>query len=180
MTNQSVNKDIENLKKTVHAEYSEEENNDNEQHFPGAIRIVNELSKEHRFRTIPEIGSDREEIYYFNGEIYERAEEFMKSESHVEFIKQWKDMLKVATDKVLISRLQNSLNSGPTINQINEVLSMIRRTTFTTDIMNPPTHIPFMNGLLNLSTRKLEPFTPSALVPVGFLQLFSLSWIELR
>jgi phage/plasmid-associated DNA primase len=160
MTNQSVNKDIENLKKTVHAEYSEEENNDNEQYFPGAIRIVNELSKEHRFRTIPEIGSDREEIFYFNGQIYERAEEFIKSESHVEFIKQWKDMLKVATDKVLISRLQNSLNSGPTINQINEVLSMIRRTTFTTDIMNPPTHIPFMNGLLNLSTRKLEPFTP--------------------
>ncbi len=37
---------------------------------------------------------------------------------------------------------------------------MIRRTTFTTEEMNPPGYIPFLNGCLNIKTGKLEQFSP--------------------
>jgi len=56
--------------------------------------------------------------------------------------------------------MRNLLDRGPSANDINEVIQMIRRTTFTYDEMNPHTHIPFQNGLLNLKTRNVEPFSP--------------------
>ena len=129
-------------------------------YFPGPIHIVEALTKRHNFRTIPENGSDREPIYSFNGQIYERAEEKIKAEAHKEYVRQWRDMLRRTTDKDLKARLEHALNRGPSANEINEVLAMIRRTTFTYDETNPTSHIPFKNGLLNLKTRKLEPFTP--------------------
>jgi phage/plasmid-associated DNA primase len=128
-------------------------------YFPGPIRIVEALQTKYRFRTIPEIGTDREPIYYFNGQIYERAEEKIKEESHKEYVRQWRDMIRRTTDKDLKARLEHALNRGPSANEINEVLAMVRRTTFTYDEMNPGSHIPFKNGLLNLNTRKLEPFS---------------------
>ena len=128
-------------------------------YFPGPIHIVEALNKRYHFRTVPEIGTDKEPVYYYNGQIYGRAEETIKAEAHREYIRQWKEMLAISDDKELNSRLQNALDKGPSANDINEVLSMIRRTTFTHDEMNPPSHIPFLNGLLNLQTRKLESFT---------------------
>ncbi len=128
-------------------------------YLPGPIHIVEALIGRFHFKTIPEIGTDKEQIWYFNGQIYERGEEITKAEAHREYIRQWKEMLSTSEDKNLNFRLNNALHRGPSVKDINEVLSMIRRTTFTNEGMNPPSHIPFKNGLLNLQTRKLEPFT---------------------
>ena len=131
--------------------------------FPGPIHIVEALKRKYRFRTIPEIGTDRENVYFHNSEIDERAEERIKEDAHNEYIRQWEEMRELAEqegNKPLAEKLRNCLDHGPSVNDINEVLAMIRRTTFSYDEMNPASHIPFRNGLLNLKTRKLEPFTP--------------------
>ena len=131
--------------------------------YPGPIHIVEALKRKYRFRTIPEIGTDRENVYFHNSEIDERAEERIKEDAHNEYIRQWEEMRELAEqegNKPLAEKLRNCLDHGPSVNDINEVLAMIRRTTFSYDEMNPASHIPFRNGLLNLKTRKLEPFTP--------------------
>ena len=131
--------------------------------YPGPIHIVEALKRKYRFRTIPEIGTDRENVYFHNSEIDERAEERIKEDAHNEYIRQWEEMRELAEqegNKPLAEKLRNCLDHGPSVNEINEVLGMIRRTTFSYDEMNPASHIPFRNGLLNLKTRKLEPFTP--------------------
>ncbi len=140
--------------------------NYNDLYFPGAIHIVEALTSKFKFKTIPEIGTDRENIYYFNGQIFERGEEIIKTQAHNEYVKQWQEMFDEAgesgnSDKIarLRTRIKNALHTGPTSNQINEVLAMIRRTTFTTEQMNPSFYIPFKNGLLNLKTRKVEQFS---------------------
>ncbi len=133
-----------------------------ETYFPGPIHIVETLNLKFKFRTVPEIGTDKESVYYYNGQIFERGEEIIKSEAQKEYIRQWEEMYDLALDSgdsAIQTRLKSALNSGPTANQINEVLAMIRRTTFTTEAMNPPSHIPFKNGLLNLQTRKIEKFS---------------------
>ena len=132
-------------------------------YIPGPIHIVESLNSKYRFRTIPDISSDKENIYYFNGQIYQRAEEVIKTEAHKEYIRQWSEMMENATnagDMATIKRLTAILNAGPSANQINEVMQMIRRTTFCYDPMNPTGYTPFLNGLLNLKTKKLEAFNP--------------------
>jgi len=135
---------------------------DNSLYYPGPIHIVETLTQKYQFRTIPEIGTDNEKIYYFNSQIYDRAEELIKSEAHAEYVRQWTEQLNesiTAQDKTHEARMRNLLDRGPSANDINEVIQMIRRTTFTHDEMNPDTHIPFQNGLLNLKTRNIEPFS---------------------
>ena len=131
--------------------------------FPGPIHVVEALQKRFHYRTIPEIGTDREPVYYFNGQIYERAEERIKEEAHCEYIRQWREIAHLA-DKLhndaYAAQMRSRIDHGPSANDINEVLAMIRRTTFTYEEMNPKSHIPFLNGLLNLETRQLDPFTP--------------------
>jgi len=137
-------------------------NSEKSLYYPGPIHIVESLTQKYRFRTIPEIGTDKEKIFYFNGQIYDRAEELIKSEAHTEYVRQWTGQLNesiTAQDKVHEARMRNLLDRGPSANDINEVLQMIRRTTFTHDEMNPDTHIPFQNGVLNLKTRNIEPFS---------------------
>jgi len=137
-------------------------NSEKSLYYPGPIHIVESLTQKYRFRTIPEIGTDKEKIYYFNGQIYDRAEELIKSEAHAEYVRQWTEQLNesiTAQDKAHEARMRNLLDRGPSANDINEVLQMIRRTTFTQDEINPDTHIPFQNGLLNLKTRTIEPFS---------------------
>ena len=137
--------------------------NKEELFYPGPIHIDESLKLKYRFRTIPEIGTDRENVYFYNGKIYERAEEKIKQEAHSEYIRQWEEMRELAEqegNKPLAEKLRNCLDHGPSVNDINEVLAMVRRTTFTYDEMNPSSHIPFLNGLLNLKTKKLEGFTP--------------------
>ena len=138
---------------------------DSDLYFPGPIHIVNTLVSRHHIKTIPEIGTDKENVYCFNGQIYERGEELIKEEAHKEFLAQVREMLSKAEDegenaKGLQSRLKAFLDRGPTMNDINEVSAMIRRTTFTSEEMNPDGYIPFKNGLMNLQTRHLEPFSP--------------------
>jgi len=132
-------------------------------YFPGPARVVEALMERYKFRTIPEIGTDKENIYYFNGQIWERAEEVIKEEAHREYIRQYREVLEIAKkeeNKEYIMKMERAIDKGPSANDINEVLAMIRRTTFTHNEMNPPGHIPFRNGLLNLETRKLEAFDP--------------------
>ena len=78
-------------------------------------------------------------------------------------MKQFKEVLEIAEqegNKEYIMKMKRALDKGPSINDINEVLGIIRRTTFSFDEINPDGHIPFKNGLLNLSTGELEPFDP--------------------
>ena len=132
-------------------------------YFPGPIHIADKLKEKFHFKTIPEIGTDQEIVYHYNGQIFERADEIIKEESQKEFINQWKEMLTLIDNDKQYEKLKNrifyALNYGPITPQINEVFNTIRRTTFTHDIMNPNGYIPFLNGLLNLKTRELEPFT---------------------
>ena len=163
MTESQTKKDIQNLKKAIGKKKDRKLEADSESektHFPGPIYIVKALVKRFHFRTIPEIGTDKESVYYFNGEIYERAEEVIKEKAHGEYLSQWETALSTSKENDLTMRLKRALDRGPSANDINEVLSMVRRTTFTHEGMNPKTHIPFLNGLLNISTRKLEPFNP--------------------
>lgn len=134
------------------------EGSGSESYFPGPIHIVEALIGRFHFKTIPEIGTDKEQIWFFNGQIYERAEEIIKVEAHKEYMKQWEEMFRLSNDETLDTRLIGALHRGPSVNEIKEVEAMIRRTTFTNEKMNPATHIPFLNGLLNLGTRNLEPF----------------------
>lgn len=154
MPNSKARQDAAKLRKAVHRDKDESI----ELYFPGTIHIVQAISQKYYFRTIPEVGTDKEQIWYFNGQIYERAEEVIKAEAHKECLYQWRQMLELSDDKSLNFRLNNALHTGPSAGQINEVLAMIRRTTFTKDEMNPTSHIPFGNGLLSLHTRKIEPF----------------------
>jgi len=138
-------------------------NDDENLFFPGPARVVEALMERYKFRTIPEIGTDKENIYYFNDQIWERAEEVIKEEAHREYIRQYREVLEIAKkeeNKEYIVKMERAINKGPSASDINEVLAMIRRTTFTHNEMNPPGHILFRNGLLNLETRKLEAFDP--------------------
>ena len=139
-------------------------------YFPGAKDVCDELMKNERFITIKEIGTNTEDIWYFNGQIYERAEEHIRTAAHTLFLEKWGDVLiqleTVSKDKrneftqKLYGRLNNALHTGPKESQIREVLAMIRRTTFAdADEMNPPGNIPFLNGLLEIDSRKLVPFS---------------------
>jgi phage/plasmid-associated DNA primase len=131
--------------------------------YPGAIHIMEVLKEKYNLKTIPQAGTDREPIYYYNGQIYERAEEFLRTAAHDEFISQWvemKETAQITNDKAMTSKLEIKLDRGPTSAEIQEVLDMVRRTTFYHARINPPTHIPFLNGLLNLKTKKLDDFDP--------------------
>ncbi|MHB8559810.1 MAG: primase-like DNA-binding domain-containing protein [Thermoplasmataceae archaeon] len=146
-------------------------------YFPGHIHVVDALLGERQYRTITDPSSDREEIWQFNGEIYERAEENIKMDADIEYLKQWQEMsekCEKALDPINNPGLTESMESGinrtkmecdhaidkgPTVTRVNEVLAMNRRRTITsTDIMNPDTHIPLKNGMLSLETWSLEPF----------------------
>jgi len=135
----------------------------NDLYFPGPARIADALKNEYIFKTIPELGTDKERIFYYNGAIYERAEEFIKEQAHKEYLKQFKEVLEIAEqegNKEYTIKMKRAIDKGPSINDINEVLGIIRRTTLSFDEINPDGHIPFKNGLLNLNTGELEPFDP--------------------
>jgi phage/plasmid-associated DNA primase len=58
--------------------------------------------------------------------------------------------------------LEKKKHTGVLTSTVGEVLNMVRRNTFTSkEEINPPSHIPFKNGVLNLNTWKLEPLNPS-------------------
>jgi len=142
--------------------YTEKENEN--LYFPGPARIAEALKEKYILKTIPELGTDKEQIFYFDGAIYKRAEEFIKEQSHKEYLRQFKEVLEIAEqegNKEYTMKMKRALDKGPSMNDINEVLGIIRRTTFSIDEINPDGYIPFKNRLLNLKTGELEPFDPS-------------------
>ena len=137
--------------------------------FPGPKDVYDKLVRDQKFRTIREVGTDHEDIWGFNGEIYERAEETIRAKADILLMEMYREMESRIRDipedkrdeyiRNLLSRIESVLHIGPREGQINEVLAMIRRTTFTDpEEMNPSGYIPFRNGLLDLKTRKLTPF----------------------
>ncbi len=146
-------------------------------YFPGHVHISEELRARHVFKTLSDPNQEKNEIFVFNGQIYVRAEEIIRGEASKIYMEKWKMMLADCTEflrmndpknqafdyvRKLSGRLKNAIDEGVTTNDINEVLADIRRNTYTDKSeMNPETHIPFLNGLLNLKTRKLEEFDPS-------------------
>ncbi len=146
-------------------------------YFPGHVHISEILRYRHTFKTLSDPNQERNEIYMFNGQIYVRAEETIRKEASKIFMEEWQKMLADCNEylrmtediesdsskfvRKLKGRLKNAINKGVTVNDVNEVLADIRRNTYTDkNEMNPETHIPFQNGLLNLETRKLEEFSP--------------------
>ncbi len=146
-------------------------------YFPGHIHISEILRERHNFRTISDPNQEHNDIYVFNGQIYVRAEEIIKKEAAEIYMEEWKKMLAdcneflrmnedpdndaIGSVRKLSGMLKNAINTGPTVNDINEVLADIRRNTYVDKSeLNPESHIPFLNGLLNLKTRMLEEFSP--------------------
>jgi len=127
--------------------------------MPGWAAVADAIKRKYRIRTIPELGTDKENIYYYNGQIYERGEEVLKSEAHAVYIRSWIEIKNRTTNQKVFEALESALCKGPSTGDINEVLNNIRRTTLSYEKMNPDSRIPFLNGLLNLKTRRLEPFT---------------------
>jgi len=138
---------------------TEEKKSDSDVELPGWATVADAIKRKYRVRTIPELGTDKETIYYYNGQIYERAEEILKSEAHAIYVRSWTEILNRTTNQKVFETLESALRKGPSTGDINEVLNNIRRTTLSYEQMNPDSHIPFLNGLLNLKTRRLEPFT---------------------
>jgi len=63
--------------------------------------------------------------------------------------------------KKLKNAYEKMTHKGVITWNINEALNMVRRNTYITrEKMNPPTHIPFKNGYINLNTWGLEPLNP--------------------
>ena len=127
--------------------------------------------------TKKEVGTDKEEMYVYNLGFYIRGEEILRSAIFQRYIDRWNDSLltikelwktvdKGNPDKVkelaeLTSTIGNLLKKGPSKAKIDETLAQIRLLTFReASEFNPPSHIPFRNGLLRLADWKLVPHTP--------------------
>lgn len=106
-------------------------------HFPGPLEIGQNLMRRYRFKTRPENGTDKEDIYTWNKQVYIQADEFLKEELQSEFIRIWKERLtEIKDDKSkarLKDRLQNAISRGPSTKEINEAINNIRRMTLTTE-----------------------------------------------
>ena len=145
-------------------------------YFPGSQDLANILKTKHFYKTIPEPNNQgkNEPIYQYQEGSYVRAEEQIKSEAHSEFIKQWERMRSDCIDEIqtngknvdpkvpaLLNKLEMALHRGPSSYEKSEVAEIIRHTTFIDPkSVNPHSHIPLRNGLLNLGTFELEPMGP--------------------
>jgi phage/plasmid-associated DNA primase len=126
-------------------------------------------------KTIADPDSEKELIYiyadgfYIRGEsrLKEIAEKFLRSQltlcfSTIEDL----DNSKLTKDEIntlqkIKSICEKKKHQGVMTSVITEAINMVRRNTYTDPSeINPPTHIPFRNGLLNLKTWNLDPLTP--------------------
>ncbi|MHB8561383.1 MAG: DUF5906 domain-containing protein [Thermoplasmataceae archaeon] len=145
-------------------------------YFPGPMDIANALKEKHTYKTLPEPDNHgkNEPIYQYTDGVHIHAENELKTDAHKEFLNQWENMLQNCIDEIenngknanprakpIKERLESALHRGPSAYEISEVMDIIRRTTYADPAsINPHSHIPFINGLLNLDTFKLEPFDP--------------------
>ncbi len=110
----------------------------------------------------PSFNSDKSGIYI-------RCEPELKILTEIAFDDIYKSVMSLIKAKQfdnpelskMLKRIKNKYDVGLTTHEVNEVMDKIRRKTFIDrNKMNPSSHIPVMNGLLNLETFELEPFTP--------------------
>ncbi len=128
--------------------------------LPGPMSVADTLMSKIRFHSIRQEGTNFEKIWFYNGQIYEPAEERIRTDAHSEFMDRWTELAE-STDHDTAEAARRFLTKGPTRAQLEEVTDIIRRLNFTpAAYMNPDTHIPFKDGLLSLKTWDLEPFTP--------------------
>jgi len=146
---------------------------------PGPLDAATALKKNHKYKTLPEPDNHgkNEPIYQYAEGVYIRAEQHLKTDAHEEYMKEWQEMWQDVQDEIeylnsqgekidpkfpaLKCRLETAIHRGPSAYEKSEVAEIIRHTTFIDPAsMNPHSHIPFRNGLLNLETFKLEPFDP--------------------
>jgi len=129
--------------------------------------------------TISDPTTDHEELYIYSTTtgIYERGEEKIKEMATSIYIAEWSRAYRDVNEQLsdprtaseIVKRclrirreLEKLLTDGPKGDKIEEVLKQIRVETYTpADRFNPPTHIPFANGLLNISTWEMCPHTPA-------------------
>ena len=137
-------------------------------YIPGPVHVARELMDRHTYRTVREVGTEKEDMWVYDEGIYTRAEEHIRTEADSAFTRQWHEMVEecdrhpdIAYAKRIAMSITQALHNGPTIHIINQVLDTIRRSTFVDrETMNPSSHIPFRNGILNLSSWHLDAFTP--------------------
>ena len=144
-------------------------------YFPGPIKVWQVLSAVNTYKTLSEIGNQagNEQIFQYGSGYYARAEEAIRAESHDKYIELWESMREDCMEEIessqkpdpkakeFLKKCETALVRGPNTYEILEVLDMIRRQTFVSPAtLNPGGYIPFRNGILNLATRQLEPFTP--------------------
>ena len=127
--------------------------------------------------TKKEEGSDKEEIYLYGDGFYARGEEVLRSLVYERYIERWKNALEIIeefwdtvdksdSDAVaklanLTAKFEDLLKNGPSKVKIEETLAQLRLQTFReASNFNPPSHIPFRNGLLRLEDWQLVPHTP--------------------
>jgi phage/plasmid-associated DNA primase len=137
---------------------------------PGPRSVAIALAEKNIYKTVkePENRRRNERVYQYMEGFYVPAEELIAANAHTEWVTAWEKIRDMSTDKDTIDTAEKALRKGPTQGFINEVIDQIRRTTFVDpDTINPGGYIPFANGLLNLNTRKLEPFTPELFFVYG-------------
>lgn len=133
----------------------------------GAADMARAILEKHPCLTLPELGTAHEAIYTFTDGFYRRGEPLLKEKA--EWL--YAERAKLALERALASgdedRINKAINMdahGLSIHDAEEILGHIRRMTFTDKQMNPPTHISFENGNLNLQTWSLEPPSPELFI----------------
>lgn len=124
-----------------------------------------------------ELDTDREDLYVYRDGFYSRGEEELRKLAYDRFTGQWQHALDIISEIIkgmnesdpdtlkkllgIKNELKEMLKVGPSKGKIDEVLAQIRIHTFRDAAdFNPPTHIPFRNGLLRIEDWTLVEFSP--------------------
>jgi len=147
----------------------------------GPRAVMYKILNANNVATLSDPTTDHEELYIYNTTtgIYERGEEKIKEMATQIYISEWSKAFRDVTAQISDSRtaseivkrclriregLEKLLTDGPKGDKFDEVLKQIRVETYTSaDQFNPPTHIPFKNGLLNVSTWELQMHNPTTI-----------------
>ena len=177
MTKNKAKKDADELKNAIHGTDTAPLDEVYEALNEGPRSVMLWVLDHYHIATKKEVGTDKEELYVYADGFYSRGEETLRSAIFRRYIERWKGALhtlenlwhavkKDDPDKVkelaeLTSTIGNLLKKGPSKAKIDETLAQIRLLTFReASEFNPPSHIPFRNGLLRLADWKLVPHTP--------------------
>ncbi len=172
-----VAEDIKKIIENVKPQTSKIIDNTDIDYFVGFADIAKEILANEFIVTFRDPNTDREDMWVYNKEIegiYTRAEELLKTIIDQKYVEKYTKIMAKIEQKLrkeknsekyedllkAWSKVKNKLQIGTRMQTVSEVLGQIRRATFTySDMVNPDSHIPFKNGLLNLETWELEPFT---------------------